>query len=108
MASSAKSEHGEELRFAFDGDAVLFSDEAERIFKTEGLAAFSEKEKARANQPLTGGPFKQFLAALQNLQREFAQDLHGYNQFDQSKKGPAPAHESYQRLQLLWLRLESI
>lgn len=93
MASSAKSEHGEELRFAFDGDAVLFSDEAERIFKTEGLAAFSEKEKARANQPLTGGPFKQFLAALQNLQREFAQDRLSPIRTALVTARSAPAHE---------------
>ncbi len=61
----------EQLRFAFDGDAVLFSDEAERVFKTEGLEAFQDSEQASAHQPLSGGPFKPFLAALQKLQREF-------------------------------------
>ena len=72
LTSTARSEHGEELRFAFDGDAVLFSDEAERIYKNKGLQEFTESEKARANKPLMGGPFKEFLAALQNLQKEFA------------------------------------
>ncbi|NHN35856.1 5'-nucleotidase [Pseudomaricurvus alcaniphilus] len=72
MPASSRSEHGEELRFAFDGDAVLFSDEAERVYKDEGLKVFAATEKARANMPLMGGPFKQFLAALQGLQHEFA------------------------------------
>ena len=61
----------DQLRFAFDGDAVLFSDEAERVYKSEGLAAFQESEQAAAREPLSGGPFKPFLAALQHLQREF-------------------------------------
>ncbi len=61
-----------ELRFAFDGDAVLFSDESERIFKSQGLAAFTENEKASAKKPLSGGPFKSFLAALHSLQADFS------------------------------------
>ncbi|MGE3920084.1 MAG: 5'-nucleotidase [Gammaproteobacteria bacterium] len=61
----------EELRIAFDGDAVIFSDEAEKIYQTEGLAAFTAKEKADADKPLSGGPFKGFLAALHALQNQF-------------------------------------
>ncbi len=61
----------EQLRFAFDGDAVIFSDEAERVYKSEGLAAFQDSEQASAHEPLSGGPFKPFLAALQKLQKEF-------------------------------------
>src|SRR6056297_1028448 len=61
----------EQLRFAFDGDAVVFSDEAERVFKTEGLEAFTASEKAAAREPLQGGPFKPFLAALHLLQQAF-------------------------------------
>lgn len=60
------------LRFAFDGDAVLFSDEAERVYQSEGLDAFARSEKNAANTPLTGGPFKAFLAELHQLQSEFA------------------------------------
>jgi 5'-nucleotidase len=60
-----------QLKFAFDGDAVLFSDEAERVYKARGLDAFAESEKASAKQPLSGGPFKSFLSALQGLQAEF-------------------------------------
>lgn len=59
------------LKFAFDGDAVLFSDEAEKIYKSSGLEAFAKSEKLSASQPLSGGPFKPFLAALQQLQMEF-------------------------------------
>lgn len=61
------------LRIAFDGDAVLFSDESEKIFKSQGLDAFTASEKAAANQPLNGGPFKPFLAALHSIQAEFAE-----------------------------------
>jgi 5'-nucleotidase len=60
-----------ELRIAFDGDAVIFSDEAERIYQEKGLAAFTANEKAAANKPLTGGPFKGFLAALYHIQDKF-------------------------------------
>lgn len=60
-----------ELRIAFDGDAVLFSDEAERIFQTEGLEAFTTSESVAAKTPLSGGPFKGFLAALYRLQNTF-------------------------------------
>lgn len=61
----------DELRFAFDGDAVIFSDEAERVFKTQGLDAFTASEKASAHDPLSGGPFKAFLGALHSLQQAF-------------------------------------
>ena len=61
------------LRFAFDGDAVLFSDESERIYKDSGLEAFTSNEKNAANHPLSGGPFKNFLSSLQTLQSKFDQ-----------------------------------
>jgi len=63
-----------QLRFAFDGDAVLFSDEAERVFKQQGLDAFTESEKAAAKMPLMGGPFKSLLQALHDIQQEFSVD----------------------------------
>ncbi|MEL0036832.1 MAG: 5'-nucleotidase [Gammaproteobacteria bacterium] len=61
-----------ELRFAFDGDAVIFSDEAERVYQEQGLEAFAESEKASAKTPLKGGPFKNFLASLHGLQKAFS------------------------------------
>ena len=57
-----------EIRIAFDGDAVLFSDEAEAVFKREGLEAFSARERALADQPLPEGPFAKFLRALNRIQ----------------------------------------
>ncbi len=71
LPSKAQQKEGAQLRIAFDGDAVLFSDEAEQIFQNEGLEAFAENERMSANQPLKGGPFKAFLAALQSIQSEF-------------------------------------
>ncbi|MCY4428135.1 MAG: 5'-nucleotidase [Halieaceae bacterium] len=65
------SEDSGQLRFAFDGDAVIFSDQAERIYQQEGLAVFQDCEQESAHEPLDGGPFKPFLAALQRLQKEF-------------------------------------
>ncbi|MGH8128655.1 MAG: 5'-nucleotidase [Gammaproteobacteria bacterium] len=62
---------GEQLRIAFDGDAVLFSDEAERIFREGGLEAFTENERRAAREPLAGGPFKNFLAALHRIQADY-------------------------------------
>jgi 5'-nucleotidase len=61
----------EELRLAFDGDSVVFSDEAEQVYQSQGLAAFAEREEAAAEEPLEGGPFKDFLRALHDLQKEF-------------------------------------
>lgn len=61
----------QEINFAFDGDAVLFSDESEKIFKEQGLEAFTKNEKDSANQPLSGGPFRNFLGSLHRLQSRF-------------------------------------
>ena len=61
----------DQLCVAFDGDAVLFSDEAERIYKEEGLDAFARSEQAAARNPLPGGPFRKVLAALHGFQSEF-------------------------------------
>jgi 5'-nucleotidase len=65
--------HPNEVRIAFDGDAVLFSDEAERVFQAEGLEAFQRHETDRHGQPLPDGPFKPLLAALHRLQQMAAE-----------------------------------
>ena len=65
--SGSSSASDAELRFAFDGDAVLFSDASERIFKERGLDAFTENEKASARMPMDPGPFKNFLQTLHSL-----------------------------------------
>jgi 5'-nucleotidase len=69
VSNKGANRSSDQLRFAFDGDAVIFSDEAERIYKTEGLEAFTASELASARTPLSGGPFKSFLAALHELQQ---------------------------------------
>lgn len=61
------------LRIAFDGDAVLFTDESERIYKERGLEAFTENELNSAKTPLNPGPFQGFLQALHYLQTQFSQ-----------------------------------
>ena len=73
-SQSASNSDSDELRFAFDGDAVLFSDASERIFKERGLDAFTENEKASARMPMDPGPFKNFLQTLHSLQAEFPVD----------------------------------
>lgn len=64
-------QHTEQLRIAFDGDSVLFSDEAERVYQESGLDAFRATESAAAKTPLPGGPFKGFLAKLHEIQKKF-------------------------------------
>ncbi len=60
-----------QLRIAFDGDAVIFSDESERVSREQGVEAFGQHEQALAHQPLSGGPFRGFLSALHDLQVAF-------------------------------------
>src|SRR5258707_2145282 len=69
-SAQAASRHAEEVRIAFDGDAVLFSDEAERVFQKDGLDAFTKHETTNVLQPLPPGPFKPLLEALHRLQTE--------------------------------------
>lgn len=60
-----------QIRIAFDGDAVLFSDEAEQIFQLEGVKAFEESERQKASEPLAEGPFAHFLKMIAAIQREY-------------------------------------
>lgn len=89
------------LRIAFDGDAVLFSDDAERIFKEQGLEAFAESEASSANEPLPGGPFKAFLEALCRIQAEFGQDDCPIRTALVTSRS-APAHERVIRTLRAW------
>ena len=81
-----------QLKIAFDGDSVLFSDEAERVFQESGLDAFSRSEASSAEQPLEGGPFKNFLFALHKLQQQFSDDDLPIRTALVTSRG-APAHE---------------
>ena len=96
----------EDIRFAFDGDAVIFSDEAEQIFKAEGLQAFTESEVAQRNEPLSGGPFKNFLSALHALQRAFPESKSPIRTALVTARS-APAHERVIRTLRAWdIRLD--
>ncbi len=66
----ASESHPGEIRIAFDGDAVLFSDESEQVFQLGGLDAFQRHEAEHAARPLPSGPFKPLLEALHRLQRD--------------------------------------
>ena len=81
-----------QLKIAFDGDSVLFSDEAERVFQESGLDAFSRSEASSAEEPLEGGPFKNFLFALHKLQQQFSNDDLPIRTALVTSRG-APAHE---------------
>jgi 5'-nucleotidase len=61
----------EEVRIAFDGDAVLFSEESERIYQKEGLEEFQRYEVEKADIPMNPGPFKPFLEALNKIQKAY-------------------------------------
>ncbi|MDD2546532.1 MAG: 5'-nucleotidase [Burkholderiaceae bacterium] len=87
----ASEAHPQEVRIAFDGDAVLFSDEAERVFQASGLDAFQAHETEKARHPLPPGPFKPFLSALQRLQHSGAQNMHIRTALVTARG--APAHE---------------
>lgn len=63
-----------QIRIAFDGDAVLFSDESERIYQEHGLEAFIEHEKINALKPLPEGPFAKLLKTISYLQRKLPND----------------------------------
>ncbi|HEV8692234.1 MAG TPA: 5'-nucleotidase [Ideonella sp.] len=69
-SARASDAHPDELRIAFDGDAVLFSDEAEVIYQRDGLDAFQRHEVSRAAMPLPPGPFKPLLEALHRLRQQ--------------------------------------
>ncbi|RLA02901.1 MAG: 5'-nucleotidase [Gammaproteobacteria bacterium] len=97
----SETEQTEQLRFAFDGDAVLFSDEAERVYQKDGLEAFAKSENNAAHRPLQGGPFKKFLASLQSLQKDFPQEQCPIRTALVTARS-APAHERVIRTLRAW------
>ena len=71
LPAKARTRDSDQLRIAFDGDAVIFGDESERISREQGIEAFAKNERDLAEQPLSGGPFKGFLSALHQIQAAF-------------------------------------
>ncbi len=96
----ASLDHPRELRIAFDGDAVLFSDEAERVFQRDGLDAFQAHETAQAATPLAAGPFKPLLAALHALQADRSDGMSLRTALVTARS--APAHERAIRTLMDW------
>jgi 5'-nucleotidase len=101
LSGSAPTQRSEQLRIAFDGDAVLFSDESERIYQQRGLAVFSENERHEAKNPLSGGPFKDFLGALHHIQNLFEPNASPIRTALVTARG-APAHERVVRTLRAW------
>lgn len=101
-ASDGVEVSDQELRIAFDGDAVLFGDEAERVYQSKGLAEFHRHEKERKDVPLPPGPFQKFIKMLRAVQQ---------NETEESKirivtalvtARDAPAHERAIRTLMDW------
>ena len=99
-SARASSAHPNEVRIAFDGDAVLFSDEAERVYQRAGLDAFQAHERERAAKPLAPGPFKPLLEALQRLQNEPSPEMRIRTALVTARS--APAHERAIRTLMDW------
>ncbi|MGH8714647.1 MAG: 5'-nucleotidase, partial [Casimicrobiaceae bacterium] len=101
VPSAVGKNESDELRIAFDGDAVLFSDEAERVYQESGLAAFARSETDAALRPLSGGPFKEFLAGLHRIQSEFSDGASPIRTALVTARS-APAHERVIRTLRAW------
>ena len=103
LASNTRNDKGQpdQLSIAFDGDAVVFSDEAEQIYKQQGLIEFSKHEVKSARRPLPGGPFRNMLAALHSIQSEFSVEESPLRTAIITARA-APAHERVIRTLRAW------
>lgn len=99
-SAQAQDSNPDEVRIAFDGDAVLFSDEAERVFQAQGLDAFQRHEIEHASLPLPDGPFKPLLAALHRLQQDTQSQMRIRTALVTARS--APAHERAIRTLMDW------
>ena len=99
-SAKAQSNYPNEVRIAFDGDAVLFSDQAEKVFQKDGLDAFQKHERKLANKPLPPGPFKPLLEALHRLQAESTPHMRSRTALVTARS--APAHERAIRTLMDW------
>ena len=107
LPAQAQQHRHDQLRIAFDGDAVIFGDEGERVSREGGLAAFAAYERANAGQPLSGGPFRGFLDALHRLQAAFPTGEHAPIRTALVTARSVPAHERVIRTLRDWgIRLD--
>lgn len=100
-SNTASNAAQDKLCIAFDGDAVVFSDEAEKVFKQKGLIEFSKHETKAAKMPLPGGPFRNVLAAIHKIQSEFSADESPVRTAIVTARA-APAHERVIRTLRAW------
>ena len=91
----------DQIRIAFDGDAVIFSDEAERIYQEQGLTAFTEHERKNAAKPLPEGPFAKLLKTISLVQKRFPEDKMPIRTALVTARN-APAHERVVRTLRAW------
>lgn len=92
----------DQIRIAFDGDAVIFSDESERIFKSEGLDAFTKHEEKNARNPLPEGPFAKLLKTISIVQQQFSDSEIKPIRTALVTARSAPAHERVIRTLQAW------
>ena len=90
-----------EIRIAFDGDAVIFSDEAEKVYQEQGLTAFAEHERKNAEKPLPEGPFAKLLKTISLVQKKFPEDKMPIRTALVTARN-APAHERVVRTLRAW------
>lgn len=97
-------EEVDQIRIAFDGDAVIFSDESERIYQTEGIEAFEKHERENAMLPLPQGPFARLLIALSTIQNNFKDPNGGTTPIRTAlvTARSSPAHERVIRTLRAW------
>ena len=84
---------GDQIRIAFDGDAVLFSSDSEWIYQHRGLDAFSEHERSKADIPMEEGPFAKFLKTIAHIQSRFSDGGASPIRTALVTSRSAPAHE---------------
>ncbi len=101
-SAQAAERHAGEVRVAFDGDAVLFSDEAEMIYQRDGLDAFTRHETVHAMRPLPPGPFKPLLEAMHRLQEAAGTEVPMRLRTALVTARSAPAHERAVRTLMQW------
>jgi 5'-nucleotidase len=100
-APSSPNTNEDQIRIAFDGDAVLFSHDSEEIYQSEGLTAFADHERQHAMSPLPDGPFAPLLRLISNLQAQFPGDANPIRTALVTARS-GPAHERVIRTLASW------
>ncbi len=102
IPARAAAHRSDQLRIAFDGDAVIFGDESERVSQQSGIEAFHKHERERAREEMAGGPFRGFLSALHDLQAAYPAGKDAPIRTALVTARSAPAHERVIRTLRAW------